>query len=277
MCPWLGANVSRVVSLASPKPRLPDPSCGAHDPDPSITMASSDSATHLGEQPSAAQQLLQKHNDHHATVEDVPDEDLKHDSPAVGDGDGSASAWGPTMSAKAAGKQKAQAPSAAALDTQSTELFPQLGGAKKAAPVVAPVWGAKATNGKTNGSAANAANGNSRATTPGSGATTPARGAPAVSIPGRNVESVLLDPQHVLPRHQLRRPIPDVIKDINRRSRANVSMAQSAGGRMKFEATGPQDVAQQALKELVQQIGAKVRLIYHHPSSLMMGASVFSV
>jgi hypothetical protein len=56
----------------------------------------------------------------------------------------------------------------------------------------------------------------------------------------------------------LKRPIPDIIKDINRKSRATVSMATSTNGRYKFDATGPQDVAQQALKDLIAQIGTRV-------------------
>jgi ferric-dicitrate binding protein FerR (iron transport regulator) len=79
-------------------------------------------------------------------------------------------------------------------------------------------------------------------------------------IPGRNVESVTLEPQFIIPRNQLKRPLADTIKDINRKSRANITMATSANGRLKFDATGPQDIAQQALKDLVQQIGTRVCL-----------------
>ena len=209
-------------------------------------------------QPSAAQQLLQQHNDHHATVEDVPDEE----GPTATSGGDGGSSWGPTLSVKAAGKQKAQEP-AASLDTQSHELFPELGGPKKTSAGIVPTWGAKpSANGKTNG--ASPANGASRASTPGSGAATPSaaavrQGAPAISLPGRNVEYVVLEPKDLAPRNQLKRPIADVLKDINRRSRAKVTLTPSAGGRTRLEATGPQDIAQQALREVVQQIGAKVR------------------
>jgi hypothetical protein len=219
-------------------------------------MASSaPSAPEVGEQPSAAQKLLQQHQDHHATVEDVPDEDLK---PAAAAGDGSAPSWAPTMSSKAAGKQKAAAP-AAGLDTQSHELFPELGGAKKAASVV-PTWGAKA-NGKT-ASGTNGANGASRASTPGSGVGTPSVSAqgirPAISLPGRNVEHIILEQGQILPKDKLKRPLPDIIKDLNKKSRANVTMAAPTRGNIRFEATGPKDIAQQALKDLVAQIGARV-------------------
>lgn len=225
---------------------------------------------------SAAQKLLQKHA---VTVEEVPDEeDLKHPKPSAPEpepaGKENAPSWGPTMSTKAAGKQKVQESTGGrptALDTQSHELFPELGGPKpKASAGVVPQWGAKTNvNGKTNGTSP--ANGTSRASTPASGIATPTssafHGPPAMSIPGRNVESIWLEPQHILPRTQLRRPIPDIIKDLNRKSRATISMPATADRRLRFDAAGPQDIAQQALKELVQQIGAKQSVTVPIPQS----------
>lgn len=180
---------------------------------------------------SVAQKLLEQHaEDHHATVEDAEDEDLPR-------------------------SLKATKPP---LDTQSHELFPELGASKgKSTANVAPVWGAKSnTNGKTNGVGSNAA---SRSSTPSQAANSAPSVAPFMSIPGRNVESVTLEPQYITPPHQLRRPIPDIIKDINRKSRATITMNTASNGRRKFDATGPQDVAQQALKDLVSQIGTRVR------------------
>ena len=212
---------------------------------------------------SAASKLMQQHaadNSHHVTVEDVEDEQLpKHDAPAAADGASSepAPTWAEPMSAKSAGKQKAQEPTG--LDTQSHELFPELGGPKpKVTTGAVPVWSAKSNgHGKTNG--AGSANGTPRASTPASGVSTPTgAAAPSLSIPGRNVETLYLEPHHVLPRNQLRRPLPDIIKDSNRKSRANISMSTLGNGKLKLEATGPQDIAQQALRDLVQQIGTKV-------------------
>lgn len=187
---------------------------------------------------SAAQELLKLHNDndHHVTVEDVPDEDL----PA------------PALSAKAGGKQKA----AESTPVINEQHFPALGGPKKASSNTAPIW-----NGKMNG--ANSAGNTPRTTSPAAGSpaisAAPRNGPPSLAIPNRNVESITLEPQHVLPRGQLKRPIPDILKDINRKSRANVNYVQQAGGKYRFDATGPQDLAQQALKDVVQQIGTKVR------------------
>ncbi|KAK7398660.1 hypothetical protein QQX98_011964 [Neonectria punicea] len=214
--------------------------------------------TNLGEV-SVAQKLLQKHAEPHpVTVQDVPDEDL----PAKVSNDASGS-WAAPVSAKAAGKQP-QGPKSA-LDTQSHELFPELGAPKGKSANVAPIWGAKNTaNGKSNGAASN---GPSRSSTPASGADTPKNAMPSMLIPGRNVETVTLDPQYIMPRAQLKRPIADTIKDINRKSRANITMGTSSNGRLKFDATGPQDVAQQALKDLVFQIGTKQSITVPIPQS----------
>jgi polyribonucleotide nucleotidyltransferase len=203
---------------------------------------------------SAAQQLMQKHA--HAepvTVEDVPDQDL----PSTSTNDASGS-WAAPVSTKAAGKQKEASGPKSSLDTQSHELFPELGAPKGKASNVAPIWGAKNTNGKANGTPSNGISG---ASTPASGVATPSQGSvPSMFIPGRNVESVTIEPQHIMPRNQLKRPIPDIIKDLNRKSRASITMSTSSNGRYKFDATGPQDVAQQALKDLVQQIGVRTSI-----------------
>lgn len=190
----------------------------------------------------AEESVAQRLQQHHVTVEDVPDDEL----PAKSVDDASASGPAPAIKAPAKPKQTA-------LDTQSHELFPELGTPKNKAPSVAPIWGAKSNaNGGSNGV--------SRSSTPASGtATPPAQAAtPSMAIPGRRVETYVLLPQHIRPRSELRRPIPDIIKDINRKSRATITMSQSANGHLKFSATGPQDVAQQALKDLVAQIGTKV-------------------
>lgn len=208
----------------------------------------------MASEESAAQKLLQKHAEepHTVTVEDVPDEELP--SKPVNDASGS---WAAPMSAKAAGKQKESQTPKAPLDTQSHELFPELGAPKAKTANVAPIWGAKNNaNGKTNGAASNGA---SRSSTPASGTGTPSKAtAPSMVIPGRKVEVVNLDSTFVMSRDKLKRPIPDIIKDINRKSRANITMINGPNGRYRFEATGPQEIAQQALKDLVQQIGTKV-------------------
>ncbi|KAB5583305.1 hypothetical protein GE09DRAFT_946916 [Coniochaeta sp. 2T2.1] len=217
-------------------------------------MAESSSASNF------AAQLKAKHAEaagHHVEVEEVPDEDImSHHANTAASGTEANPSWA-EPSTKPAPKQETKP-----LDTQSHDLFPELGGQSKGkSPAgVVPVWSAKsATNGKANG--ASATNGTPRTSAPASGVSTPTgtgqHAAPSLSIPGRNVETLFLEPQHMQPKTQLRKPLGDILKDLNRKSRAQISMSTLGNGRLKFEAAGPQDIAAQALKELVQQIGTK--------------------
>ncbi|PHH62278.1 hypothetical protein CDD81_7266 [Ophiocordyceps australis] len=227
-------------------------------------MASSgNTATVNGNEESAAQKLLHKHAEkaRPVSVEDVPDESFPVKPASAGP---SASASTDTV---AAGPKKNVSPEASRIDTNSHELFPELGAAKGKSANVAPVWGAKNAkiNGKPNGTPPTSG---SRSSTPASGTATPSRGgAPSINIPGRNSETYTLDPQFILPRAQLKRPIPDVLKDINRKSRANVTMTSAPNGRLRFDATGPQDVAQQAIKDVIEQIGSKTSIKVPIPHS----------
>ena len=202
---------------------------------------------------SAAQKLLAKHvadEAHQPTLEEVPDEeDIAHPAPSAADkGKG-----------KAADESPAPAPSkprGPALDVTSEEAFPSLGGPKAANPA-ATAWGKKpagATNG-TNGTS----NGTSRASTPAGTATPGSRpGAPGVAIPGREVERVKVTKEFLLPRQSLKRPILEVVRDVNRRSKAKVDIKTGNDGGLLFELVGPADARRQALREVMQQIGTKV-------------------
>jgi len=214
-------------------------------------------------QPTAASQLLQQHHGgvHHTTVEDAIDDDAINGGSSSGaNGTDPSRARAEPTATNGPGTRNAQAPMG--LDTKSRELFPELGGSTtKAGGGRAPVvWGAgKNVNGQAKG--ATSSNGSPRGQVPVSLVGSPSlNAAPAVNIPGRNVETLFLDPQHVMSRAQLKRPLPDIIKDMNRKSRAIISMSTSGNGRLKFEAVGPRDVAQQALLDLVQQIGSKVSI-----------------
>lgn len=205
---------------------------------------------------SFAEELKAKHAAEHAhqpTVEEVPDEDIVAHKPVVEAASSEEKpGWVEPPSAKSVGKQKErEAPKA--LDTQSHELFPALGGPKPApAGGAAPIWGVKNNaNGKASGASTNGTP--SRAGTP--------TGIPSISIPGRNIETMYLNPEDMLSRQLLKKPVPDVIRDINRRSKARLTMASQGNGRLRFEAAGPTDVARSALKDLLQQIGAKVSVL----------------
>jgi hypothetical protein len=219
-------------------------------------------ATAGAELESAAQKLLAKHaadEAHNPTIEDVLDEeDLAHPPPSATT----------TLSDVAKGKQKADdtpttapaKPKGPTFDVTSEEAFPSLGG-PKAPTTTASAWGKKPTNG-TSGTS----NGTSRASTPASGFATPTLpgtrpGAPGLNIPGRQVERVNVPPHFLIPRQQLKRPILEVVRDVNRRSKANVTLKAGNDGGLTFEIVGPADSSRQALKEVIQQIGSKVRLI----------------
>jgi hypothetical protein len=256
-------------------------------------MASSDSSAQISANGtsdkqatlSAAQRLMQKHHDevHKATIEEVPDEeDLRHTpepvSASVLESTEEAalpSQWGSTMSAKAAGKQKeASAPKEKIplLDTESTELFPGLGGVPKSvqpAPskpswVAKPSPGAsKATNGGANGISTNGSS------TPNSGMNTPPsapiysapKGA-SMSLAGNQGPPILVLQKHeVLPRNQLKKPLAEIVKDVNKKHRTNMTVSAGEGGILEFRETMPpkDSVRNQALRDLGVQIGAKVR------------------
>ncbi|KAI1437123.1 putative RNA binding effector protein Scp160 [Xylaria sp. CBS 124048] len=214
------------------------------------------------EEGSAAARLLQKHTQHplQPTVEDAPDEASASPAPPTD----------PTPAPAAAKGTGKRASPASTLDTGSHEAFPELGVPKTTATRTnyPPIWGGAkgSANGNTNGTSWSA-NGTPLASTPNSGITTPTGVPPPMAIPGRNVETIVLPSSSLLPRNQLRRPILDIVKDINRKSRAVITMSTAPGGQLKFEAAGPQDKAQQALRELVSQIGRKETATISIPQS----------
>lgn len=210
---------------------------------------------------SAAEKMQLEHEQaeaHHVTVEEVPDEDLKPHQPSSDAPDNNSPASASDKAAAAA-KQKDTAPAkpAAKLDIQSEELFPSLSDAS--ASKVPSLWGAKSVpNDKTNGNGNHLANGTGSSRTATPPPKTTRGGAPNVHIPGVYSETLTLQPQELKARDQLKRPLPQILQDLNRTSRATVRSLPAARGQ-KFEAKGPQEAAQQALKELVKQIGSTVR------------------
>ena len=205
------------------------------------------------------------------------------------------------LSEKAIGKQKAQdqssvprkpanAQNAPSLDTKSEESFPALGGGPRTrpsdqAPTVA--WGSKkiapvaraAPNG-INGNGQISSTASSRSNTPASGILTPAAnnatipgqsraGMPShMSMPGRHSERVQFAPSQLLPRKEMKKPMNDVLRDINKRSKAAVEMKPGPGGTIYFEGKGPVDAVRQALKDVAREVGSKVReLQYIHKKS----------
>ncbi|KAL8648091.1 MAG: hypothetical protein Q9226_006144 [Calogaya cf. arnoldii] len=245
---------------------------------------------------SPAQRLQEKHvadAAHRPMVEDVVDEeDIAHPPPSMKAAAPARSApveeTPQPLSEKAAGKQKVreepiEPPSSAnppvVLDTKSEDAFPALGrGPKPAAPASVPIaWGARKPLGVAN-AVPNGINGqgpvsstsSSRASTPMSGRITPAstnaslashRRGPSnpqyIPIPGRHSERIQFAPSQLLPREQLKKPLLDVIRNINKKSKATVEMKSGPGGTIIFEGTGPVDAARQALRDVAKEVGSK--------------------
>ncbi|KAE9980796.1 hypothetical protein EG328_012045 [Venturia inaequalis] len=229
------------------------------------TEAPTNGNTATAEPQSAAEKLLAKHaadEAHKVKVEDVVDEeDLAHPVP---------SAETTSLSDVAKGKKKvddaapAPKPKGPAFDVKSEEAFPALGGPAPRQPAPANTWGkAPQTNG-----AKPATNGSTNASTRGS---TPNMSLPGsnlgLAMPGRHVERISLGPQDIMPRSQLKKPVAEVLREINKRSKASIATKEGPGGRIFFEGTGPVEAVRQALKELVQAIGTKHTIKVPIPAS----------
>ncbi|KAF7190045.1 Vigilin 1 [Pseudocercospora fuligena] len=245
---------------------------------------------------SAAEKLMQQHaahESHNPTVEEVPDEDALAHPPPSSTANSLPISTDPSRVAtpaaeptgKAAGKQPMRdAPAKKpALDTQSEELFPALGAPKAAAPAAPSMWSkkpaavAKAANGVPNGvvnGTSGATNASSRASTPMSGIVTPgstapsSRGPSSINLPGRNAEHIDLAPHMMTPRDQLKKPIEHILRDINKRSKANVTMKSGPGGVYRFEGVGQTDSVRSALKEVATQLCSKQQEKIPIPASL---------
>ena len=252
---------------------------------------------------SAAEKLQAKHEahaSHSPMIEEVVDEeDIQHPPPSMQaaakpDLEPTNNVPLEVLSEKAAGKRKADPePTAipakpkapAPLNTQSEEAFPALGsGPKPSTQVPAPMaWGAKkpsAVNNVTNGTNGHVPSvTSSRASTPTSGILTPstantnpqARGMSMphhMPIPGRNSEQIQFAPSQLLPRNQLKKPLQEVLRSINKSSKANVEMKTGPNGNIVFRGTGPVDATRQALKDLAKEVGSKQQVKVPIPMSV---------
>lgn len=205
-----------------------------------------------------AQQLMEQH-DHHVTVEDVVDEeDIIHPPPSASK-PSTPDVSATPLSEKAAGKRKADdsgAPTPKSgqlpLNTASEEAFPALGPIKPRVQAPAPTWGKKPAAVTSNG--ISGSNNTSRASTPG-----PAL--PTMNIPGQYNESIRFSPNQLTPRKDLKKPINEIIREINRRSKAKLEMKQ-LGGMIVFESTGPVDAVRQSLKDIANEVGSKVSCLH---------------
>ncbi|KAF3492312.1 lysine-rich arabinogalactan protein 19 [Arthroderma uncinatum] len=223
---------------------------------------------------SRAEELMAKHAQdaaHGPTVEDVVDEeDIQHPPPSM-----TAKAPAPAAAAPATSTTTTAAEpkpvKKPALDVQSEESFPALGGGPKASrPSAVPMaWGSskpKATAGSAapNTAAAPpiapAANGRR----PDSTASTAPR---TLVIPGKHVDQFRFDSSQMIPRAEMKRPISDILRDISRKSKVRLEVREGAGGVYIFEGVGNVDAVRQALKEVAQQVGSKKSIKVPVPAS----------
>jgi hypothetical protein len=228
-----------------------------------------------------AQKLRAKHfadEAHQPRVEDAIDEDepLHPASSSFNRQDttepDAAAGANRSISEVAKGKQKVQVaeeqptkPAPPNLNTESEEAFPALGPPKGRPTVpVAQTWAKKPAIVSLNGNKATV-NGKTPSSTTSSRPSTPASGIngsgalPGVALPGRHVERINFAPNQIKPASQMKKTIPQLLLEINQKSKAKVIMREGPGGVRIFEGTGPVDAVRQALREIANQIGSKVR------------------
>ncbi|KAI9650755.1 hypothetical protein NHQ30_000780 [Ciborinia camelliae] len=220
-----------------------------------------------GPELSQAQKLMQKHDqEHQPTIEDIPDEeDLKHGEQPISasvledvNGNSTTPGWVPPMSTKAAEKQKENVRMEPSIDTQSHELFPALGASSQPKQAQG-IWG----GGKASANANGTPNGASPASTPNSGAATPLSSAnrPKVNQPGQQPqERIELTREQILKRGELKKPLPEILREVNKKYRSNISQSTGMEGKMTFTAYGPPSAARAGIKALMEQIGAKLEI-----------------
>ncbi|KAJ5173105.1 K Homology domain type 1 [Penicillium capsulatum] len=219
-----------------------------------------------GTSKSLAAMLEEQHTrdeSHHATVEDVADEeDPKQPLPSsIANAQPSASTTAPISESSTPAETASPSPvpkpapkKAPAFDVQSEELFPALGSGPKPATPAATTWGAKKPS-----AAATIANG-----LPPQPMDVPR----VMSLPGKHMEQLRLAPSQMLPRGQLKKPLRDILRDISRRSKATVDMRGGPGGSIIFEGKGTVDSVRQALREVAQQVGSKQSVRVPIPTSV---------
>ena len=231
---------------------------------------------------------------HKATVEDVMDEeDLAHPPPSLLAQQNTQSAdpshaAEESVSANKVGKRKegplqeqsSQAQSKApVLDMQSEESFPALGGppSSKSGIPSAMRWGSntgpmlsKPISNGTNAKGPLSSSAPSPTSTPTSGVMTPMSATmkaaqrpqqdptlQSMALPGRHSQRITFAPSQLLPRSQLKKPVQEILRAINKRSKAKVEMKQGPQGVIIFEGTGPYEDTRQALRDVAHEVGSK--------------------
>ena len=83
-----------------------------------------------------------------------------------------------------------------------------------------------------------------------------------MSLPGRHTEDMKLFSHQLKTKSQLKKPIPEVLRDINKKSKAKIEM-RSMGDAVIFHGQGPNNESvRRALREIAAEVGAKVSLSF---------------
>lgn len=251
----------------------------------SRNMASSSGATPSGSDdltPARRMQRAAEENARHfhaPTVEDVPDEDMPATMANYTSAQSSATNGtnGTTMSAKAAGKQPAQAspgasqpPQKASAPTLTDDAFPSLGPATKAP--VASGWGQRPPSVAAAAKTSNGTNGVSGASSPASGTgprpqTMPSR---QVKLPGQFVDSYAIPLRSMKSNPQ--KSLEHAIRDVTKRSSVKIEHSRKVHDNepiMLFKASGPSEASvREKLKALTAEICKKESENYSVPASV---------
>jgi hypothetical protein len=97
--------------------------------------------------------------------------------------------------------------------------------------------------------------------TPPSAASYSAPKGASMSLAGNQGPPIMVLQKHeVLPRNQLKKPLAEIVKDVNKKYRTSMAVSAGEGGILEFRETMPPKdaVRNQALRDLGVQIGAKV-------------------
>lgn len=90
-----------------------------------------------------------------------------------------------------------------------------------------------------------------------------------MNLPGKYTDKIQFHPSQLVPRKDLKKPLNDIIRDINKRSKAKLEYKPGGpGGFITFEATGPQDAVRQSLKDIANEVGSKQAVKVPVPASV---------
>ena len=245
------------------------------------------SASALDSNKSAAELMREQHEaatDHHVMVEDVPDEDdIQHPPPGkeplperAVNGVG-----GVPMSARAAGKQKAQdTPGSARLDTASEEAFPALGSGPRPQPAPSTsTWGGKPLSSTIlNGISPNVSRpSSSGATTPASprwsATSTPIYGAPLAQQLGQAPNVVYLPGRNVIPFEISKAELDKTrlsqvaLNTLSRKMGVKVTLKELTNS-VQFLMSGPPSKVSEVMRVINQEFTLKLKRTVEIPASV---------